>query len=433
MLRLRRGHDDWRRQLNRRGICAEPASGGRPRRDRAQAPGEPARRRDSAHSAARGWRAGDGASTSSSGRSACGADADAPHRDGAPHRGPAGGFRTSGARTTPPFQGPRPSAPGRTPPLGAPVGRATEPRATPAIVPPAVPPARTPPAARPSQASGNLAGHGLLPPAAPRTTPLARPVAFTPRIGASVPPSPGSAPASPPAPTPPRGGSGRPAMPPVPPIAPNRNVRTTGPGLTPVRGGSPVAPSTPAPPVRPRPSIPPSTPPVAAARPASTTPARTPINPFLANDPNAKARRLSRALISDLLTYFPQRRDEGVRNGTLARALPRRNQEELRGVRRSGGEGFRGIDDALPGRVERHLGQRPARFLICRIRYTGDADFAIFRKACPHEPSALCWTARFILGAIDGGKRASATTEPASRAPRGTPEVPLTSMPSATP
>lgn len=47
------------------------------------------------------------------------------------------------------------------------------------------------------------------------------------------------------------------------------------------------------------------------------TPARAPINPFLANDPNAKARRLSRALISDLATYYPQRRDEGLRDGTL--------------------------------------------------------------------------------------------------------------------
>jgi hypothetical protein len=46
-------------------------------------------------------------------------------------------------------------------------------------------------------------------------------------------------------------------------------------------------------------------------------PARAPINPFLANDPNAKARRLSRALISDLVTYFPQRREEGLRDGTL--------------------------------------------------------------------------------------------------------------------
>jgi hypothetical protein len=53
----------------------------------------------------------------------------------------------------------------------------------------------------------------------------------------------------------------------------------------------------------------------ATNRPAPT--ARTPINPFLANDPNAKARRLSRALVSDLVTYFPQRRDEGLRDGTL--------------------------------------------------------------------------------------------------------------------
>jgi hypothetical protein len=42
-----------------------------------------------------------------------------------------------------------------------------------------------------------------------------------------------------------------------------------------------------------------------------------PNNPFLANDQNAKARRLSRALISDLVTYFPQRREEGLRDGTL--------------------------------------------------------------------------------------------------------------------
>lgn len=45
--------------------------------------------------------------------------------------------------------------------------------------------------------------------------------------------------------------------------------------------------------------------------------ARPPINPFLANDPNAKARRLARALISDLITYFPAKRDEGIRDGTL--------------------------------------------------------------------------------------------------------------------
>ena len=63
-----------------------------------------------------------------------------------------------------------------------------------------------------------------------------------------------------------------------------------------------------------------ATPPPTSAAPANTgTPAasRAPINPFLANDPNAKARRLARALVSDLVTYFPQRRDEGLRDGTL--------------------------------------------------------------------------------------------------------------------
>jgi hypothetical protein len=56
-----------------------------------------------------------------------------------------------------------------------------------------------------------------------------------------------------------------------------------------------------------------------AATPVSsgTTPARVPINPFLANDPNAKAKRLARALVSDIVTYFPQKREEGLRDGTL--------------------------------------------------------------------------------------------------------------------
>jgi hypothetical protein len=56
--------------------------------------------------------------------------------------------------------------------------------------------------------------------------------------------------------------------------------------------------------------------PVASA-PAGDVPKRTPINPFLANDPNAKAKRLARALISDLIVYFPQKKEEGVRDGTL--------------------------------------------------------------------------------------------------------------------
>ena len=53
----------------------------------------------------------------------------------------------------------------------------------------------------------------------------------------------------------------------------------------------------------------------AAGQPAPA--ARPPINPFLANDPNAKAKRLARALVSDICAYFPQKRDEGIRDGTL--------------------------------------------------------------------------------------------------------------------
>jgi hypothetical protein len=64
----------------------------------------------------------------------------------------------------------------------------------------------------------------------------------------------------------------------------------------------------------PRPSVAAPRPSIATSAP---TPTRTPINPFLANDPNAKARRLARALISDLVTYYPQKRDEGLKNGTI--------------------------------------------------------------------------------------------------------------------
>jgi hypothetical protein len=62
----------------------------------------------------------------------------------------------------------------------------------------------------------------------------------------------------------------------------------------------------------------PETPPVAAAAPVRTpAPARRPLNPFLAQDPATKARRLARALISDLVVYHPAKRADGLRDGTL--------------------------------------------------------------------------------------------------------------------
>ena len=44
---------------------------------------------------------------------------------------------------------------------------------------------------------------------------------------------------------------------------------------------------------------------------------RRSINPFLNADPGLRARRLARALVSDLVAYHPQKREEGLRDGTL--------------------------------------------------------------------------------------------------------------------
>lgn len=49
---------------------------------------------------------------------------------------------------------------------------------------------------------------------------------------------------------------------------------------------------------------------------APAPPARA-INPFLQRDPKQKARRLARALISDMIVYQPQKRQAALDNGTL--------------------------------------------------------------------------------------------------------------------
>lgn len=98
------------------------------------------------------------------------------------------------------------------------------------------------------------------------------------------------------------------------------------PVMTPVAAAQPVAAPMPepmplvqpAPLVQPTPHVQPPT--VARAAAVIAPPAvrpRAPINPFLANDPNQKAKRLARALVSDIVTYFPDKHREGVRDGTL--------------------------------------------------------------------------------------------------------------------
>jgi hypothetical protein len=86
----------------------------------------------------------------------------------------------------------------------------------------------------------------------------------------------------------------------------------------------PSMPSAPTPaPAAAQPAPPPQSapPPLASARPGAPQPgapvARPPINPFLANDPNQKAKRLARALVSDIIAYFPDRHAQGKREGTL--------------------------------------------------------------------------------------------------------------------
>lgn len=77
----------------------------------------------------------------------------------------------------------------------------------------------------------------------------------------------------------------------------------------------------PAPPVFSAPAAPAAPTPAAGAPSVSSTPTpatpRRIINPFLNNDPNQKAKRLARALVSDMVAYLPQKREEGLKNGTL--------------------------------------------------------------------------------------------------------------------
>jgi len=104
----------------------------------------------------------------------------------------------------------------------------------------------------------------------------------------------------------------------------------------------------------PRPAAPIGAPPARPAAPAGpggAPPARAPINPFLANDPNAKAKRLARALVSDIVAYHPQKRDEGVRNNTLAQLfkeeIKKSYEEYVEQVGREFADGTTHFQDAL--------------------------------------------------------------------------------------
>lgn len=81
------------------------------------------------------------------------------------------------------------------------------------------------------------------------------------------------------------------------------------------------------------------------------TATRRPINPFLANDPNQKARRLARALVSDMVAYHPSRREEGLRDGTLKQVfreeIKKSYEEYVEQVGREFAESTSHFQDAL--------------------------------------------------------------------------------------
>lgn len=142
-------------------------------------------------------------------------------------------------------------------------------------------------------------------PAAPPAPPVSRPAA--PRV--APPAAPLSSPAQPLAPPaipgvrPPVMRPSAPVMPVMPPVA----APAASPALAP---GGPEA-AVPAPSAAPP-----------ASRPGvGDAAARRQVNPFLAQDPSAKARRLARALVSDMVVYHPAKRREALRAGNLRSAF----------------------------------------------------------------------------------------------------------------
>ena len=198
--------------------------------------------------------------------------------------------------------------------------------------PAATPPDRTPLTAAPARPAASSRPAAATPPVVPRAfTPPAAPArTATPSPGPAMGGWPAATPASPstrpqPSRTPPAGVAAVPPKAKVPPtFAPNSGDRPAAarPAGTPSRS-APVSP----PPLQssadraPSPGFRAPTAGSATADPsarqASANEVRRPINPFLANDPNARARRLARALVSDIVTYFPDKHREGLAHNTL--------------------------------------------------------------------------------------------------------------------
>ena len=104
--------------------------------------------------------------------------------------------------------------------------------------------------------------------------------------------------------------------PPLPPFRPAGAPPFAAPSATPFPSPAapPFVPSASRSATPPRPAVTPSS---GSAAVGSDGSARRPLNPFLAKDPNQRAKRLARALVSDIITYHPAKHAEGLRDGTL--------------------------------------------------------------------------------------------------------------------
>jgi len=184
-----------------------------------------------------------------------------------------------------------------------------------------------------------------VPAPAPASTPARAPMPAAPPVQDSPSVSP------PPPPPAPRAAAPAPAYPSDHGVAAPPFV-VPPPRSTPARPAAPTYPSAPpsgAPHVRP----PFSSRPVSIATPSAprTSSPRPSVNPFLSKDPEQKARRLARALVSDIVVYHPEKRLEGLRHGTLKQIFDeeiKKSWEEYAGqVGRELAESTTHFNDAL--------------------------------------------------------------------------------------
>jgi predicted Zn finger-like uncharacterized protein len=249
--------------------------------------------------------------------------------------GPAGGELPAAVASVPPTAADRLATPATSvPPYAAPAAPVTRPVAPPVAAP-------SPAVSTPASAVFGVAG--VADPRVPvRETPSASDVpraSVTPdyRLGAVTPRT--ATPAAAP------GGGTRPspwqALPPATPVTATP-VTATPVTATPVTA-TPVT-------ATPVTATPVTATPVALA-PSHPAGSRRPVNPFLNADPSQRARRLARALVSDLVAYHPRKREEGLAQGTLRQLfredIKRSYEEYLEQVGREVAEGTPYFQEAL--------------------------------------------------------------------------------------